>query len=192
MATKKKRGRPHFGYFIFDCPSDHEIDGSLVTESDAIRSVLWNKSLGGRLKGLRLTTAESFNDAKERKYTGVRYVHLGGHASKTGIGFIGGSVKWQDVAEKLTKFFPKLGEGEQRVLTLSCCHSIAGVKAMGPILKGHFSAIYHFKTEEIGFSQAMTIWSMFYLKKKLSRPHGAIMKDINTFFGSEVLGGIAP
>lgn len=62
---------------------------------------------------------------------------------------------------------------------------------MKPFLKGHFTAIYHFKSEEIGFSHAMTIWSMFYLKKKLSRPHGAIMKDVNTFMGSEVLGGVA-
>jgi len=191
-VAAKKRGRPHFGYFIFDCPSDHEIDGALVTESDAIRSVLWNKSLGGRLKGLRLTTADSFANAKERKYSGVRYVHLGGHASKSGIAFIGGSVKWQDVARKLTKFFPKLPDGEQRVMTLSCCYSSYGVAAMRPILKGHFTAIYHFKSEEIGFSHAMTIWSMFYLKKKLSRPHGAIMKDVNTFMGSEVLGGVAP
>lgn len=190
--AKKKRGRPHFGYFIFDCPSDHEIDGSLVTESDAIRSVLWNKSLGGRLKGLRLTTADSFTGAKEREYPGVRYVHLGGHASKNGIAFIGGSVKWKDVAKKLNKFFPVLKADEQRVLTLSCCHSTEGVTAMGPILRGHFTAIYHFKSETIGFSQAMTIWSMFYLKKRLSRPHGAIMKDINAFMGSDVLGGVVP
>lgn len=191
MAVKK-RGRPHFGYFIFDCPSDHEIDGAIVTESDAIRSVLWNKSLGGRLKGLRLTTAESFLKAKERKYTGVRYVHLGGHGSKSGIAFIGGSVKWNDVAEKLTKFFPKLGAGEQRVLTLSCCHSGSGVVAMGPKLKGHFTAIYHFNSDTVGFSQAMTIWSMFYLKKRLSKPHAAIMKDINTFMGTDVLCAVAP
>lgn len=163
-----------------------------MTESDAIRSVLWNKSLGGRLKGLRLTTADSFIIAKERKYSGVRYVHLGGHASKTGIAFIGGSVKWQEVAKKLTKFFPTLADDEQRVLTLSCCFSRHGVAAMRPILKGHFTAIYHFKAETIGFSQAMTIWSMFYLKKKLSRPHQAIIKDINAFMGSEVLGGIVP
>lgn len=140
---------------------------------------------------MRLTTAKSFTDAKERKYGGVRYVHLGGHGSKSGIAFIGGSVKWQDVAKKLVKFFPKLADGEQRVLTLSCCHSTAGVAVMKPFLKGHFTAIYHFKSEEIGFSHAMTIWSMFYLKKKLSRPHGAIMKDVNTFMGSEVLGGVA-
>lgn len=191
MATKK-RGRPKFGYFIFDCPSDHEIDGALVTESDAIRSVLWNKNLGGRLKGLRLTTADSFKNAKERKYTGVRYVHLGGHASENGIAFIGGSVKWRDVAKKLTKCFPKLSDGERRVLTLSCCHSAYGVAAMRQELKGHFTAIYHFNLETIGFSQAMTIWSMFYLKKKLVRPHGAIIKEINSFIGAEVLGVVAP
>lgn len=187
----KKKGRPKFGYFIFDCPSDHEVDGALVTESDAIRSVIWNKSLGGRLKGLRLTTASSFLDAKERKYSGVRYVHLGGHGSPKGLDFIGGSVKWADVATKLIKFFPKLVQGEQRVLTLSCCYSKDGAQAMKAILKGHFTAIYHFKSDEVGFSRAMTVWSMFYLKKRLSKPHGAIMKDINAFMGSEVLGGVA-
>lgn len=191
MATKK-RGRPHFGYFIFDCPSDHEIDGALVTESDVIRSVIWNKNLGGRLKGLRLTTADSFKNARERIYTGVRYVHLGGHASKNGIAFIGGSVNWQDIAKKLTKLFPRLAAEEQRVLTLSCCHSTDGVAAMRSILKGHFTVIYYFKPDKIGFSQAITIWSMFYLKKRLSRPHGAVMKSINSFMGTEVLGGVAP
>ena len=191
MSTKK-RGRPTFGYFVFDLPSDHEVNGSLVTESDVIKSVLSNKNLGGRLKSLRFTTADTFKNCPDRKYSGIRYVHLGGHGGTTGIGFIGGTVKWVDVGKKLAKMFPQLTDGEQRVLTLSCCMSKTGVKAMAPHLKNHFSAIYYFIPQSIGFSQAMTVWSMFYLKKDLTRPHSAIKQDINTFMREDIIDIIAP
>jgi hypothetical protein len=187
-SHSNKRGRPHFGYFVFDCPSDHEIEGSIITESDAIRAVIANKSLGGRLKSLKLTTATSFNNARGRAYSGVRYVHLGGHGSTSGLAFIGGSVTWSSVATKLKEFFPVLGEDEQRVLTLSCCYSAIGAEALSPLLQGYFTAIYHFKDEEVAFSMAMTTWSMFYLKKRLSKPHSAIMEDINVFMGKDFLG----
>jgi len=162
-----------------------------VTESEVIRAVISNKSLGGRFKVLKLTTRDSFLRANERRYLGVRYVHLGGHGSPKGIGLIGGSVTWKEVAKKLIAYFPSLKPGEQRVMTLSCCHSLDGIREMRDTLKGHFSAIYHFKSDEIEFAKAMTIWGMFYLKKRLSRPHGQVMKDINTFMGTEVLGGMA-
>jgi hypothetical protein len=185
-----KRGRPHFGYFVFDCPSDHEIEGSIITESDAIRAVIANKSLGGRLKSLKLTTAASFINSRGRAYSGVRYVHLGGHGSTSGLAFIGGSVQWSNVATKLKEFFPVLGQDEQRVLTLSCCYSEIGARSLSPLLKGHFTAIYHFKEEEVAFSMAMATWSMFYLKKRLSKPHAAIMNDTNIFMGKDFLGAV--
>lgn len=188
----KAKGRPKFGYFVFDLPSDHEINETLVTESDVIRSVLANRALGTQVKSLKFTTASSFKDCPERKYSGIRYVHLGGHGGHTGIGFIGGTVPWATVAEKLTKLFTKLSHDEQHVLTLSCCHSSHGVAAMRTTLRGYFTAIYHFEPEKIGFSTAMTTWSMFYLKKNLTRPHSAIKKDINSFLGSNTLRFVAP
>ena len=75
-------GRPQYSYLVFDFPSDHEIDGAIVTESDAIRSVLANKSLGGRLKLIRCTTASTFKTLKAREYPGIRFVHLGCHGSE--------------------------------------------------------------------------------------------------------------
>lgn len=188
----KAKGRPKFGYFVFDLPSDHEINETLVTESDVIRSILANRALGTQVKSLKFTTASSFKDCPERKYSGIRYVHLGGHGGKNGIGFIGGTVSWVKVAEKLTKLFTKLAHDEQRVLTLSCCNSTHGVAAMRATLQGYFTAIYHFAPEKIGFSTAMTTWSMFYLKKNLTRPHSAIKNDINGFLGEDILRIVAP
>ena len=185
------RGRPKFGYFIFDCPSDHEIDGSILSESDAIRSVLSNRSLGTKLKSVTCTTVSSFRAITARQYAGIKYVHLGGHGSTNGIGFIGGSVKWAEVATKLRAMFPALNAGEQRVLSLSCCHSRDGINAMSASLKGHFTAAYHFVPVKIGFATAITTWSMFYLKKRLSRPHLAIKEDINKFMGEDVLRFVA-
>jgi len=56
---------------------------------------------------------------------------------------------------------------------------------MKDALEGHFSAAYHFVPRKIGFSKAITTWSMFYLKKRLRHPHKAIREDINTFIGEE-------
>lgn len=184
MAT---RGRPKFGYFILECPSDHEIDGWLPSESDVIRAVLTNKSQGSRLKQVTCSTVQSFNNIPNRTYSGARYVHIGGHGSKTDLGFIGGKLKWGDIAIKLVSMFPALKSNEQRVLTLSCCHSKTAANVLKPLLNGHFTAIYHFEPEEISFSVAITVWNMFYFKKGLRRPHQAIVNDINTYLGSTIL-----
>jgi hypothetical protein len=183
----KTKGRPKFGFFIFDCPSDHEVDGHLLSESDAIKAVLSNRDLGSRLKSVRCTTVDSFRSVPTRKYPGIRYVHLGGHASKSGIAFIGGSVKWAEVASTLCDLFPPLVKNKKRVLTLSCCYSQQGVADLKPMLKGHFTAIYHFKPEKIGFAEAMTTWCMFYLRKRLSRPLAAVVTDINTFMKQDII-----
>jgi len=181
------RGRPQFGFLVIDCPSDHEIDGSLVTESQTIRAVLANKNLGSRLKIIRCTTADSFACLPNRVYSGIRYVHLGGHGSRKGLEFIGGQIPWAKVAQKLTRVLPRLKQGERRILTLSCCYSTDGIESMKPYLMGHFSAAYHFVPKKIGFSQAITVWSMFYLKKKISQPHAAIVKKLNRFLETEVI-----
>lgn len=180
-------GRPKFGYFIFDCPSDHEIDGKLLSEADAIRAVLANRTLGTRLKQVICTTPASFRSTSPRRYAGIKFVHIGGHASKTSLAFIGGTVGWRDVADKLVALFPKLADGEQRVLTLSCCYSRNAVTTMKPVLKKHFTAVYHFASDDAEFSTAITTWSMFYLKKELKHPHQALRDEINKFMGNDVL-----
>jgi hypothetical protein len=73
---QKPRGRPQFGFFIFDCPSDHEVNGSILSESDAVKSVLLNRNLGSRLKCITCTTADTFRDIPTRGYSRVKYVHL--------------------------------------------------------------------------------------------------------------------
>lgn len=183
----KKPGRPKIRYFIFDCPSDHEIEGTLVTESEAIRAVLANKH--GRptlVCARRFTTSDSFKAAKGT-YGGVRLVHLGCHGSPDGLDLIKGKVKWKRVAERLCALFPALKPSEERVLALSCCHSADGARALKRHLRGHFSGICHFVEEEIGFSEAMTAWSMFYLKVKHKKPLGSVLDPINRFMGRTTL-----
>ncbi|WP_211209886.1 hypothetical protein [Uliginosibacterium gangwonense] len=166
------------------CSKDRE---QVLSESDTIRAVLANRNLGTRLKQVTCTTVDSFKAVMPRQYAGIRYVHLGGHGSKAGLGFIGGAISWVDIGKKLIAMFPTLPEGQQRVLTLSCCYSRDGATALAKTLKGHFTAIYHFVPEKIGFSTAITTWSMFYLKKKLVHPHSAVKDSINKFMGEDIL-----
>ena len=84
------KDRPKFKFFIFDCPSDREINGSLPTESDVIRAVLANRGSASKLKIIKCSTAESFRSRRKTQYAGVKYVHIGGHGSNKGLGFIGG------------------------------------------------------------------------------------------------------
>jgi hypothetical protein len=73
------------------------------------------------------------------------------------------------------------------VLCLSCCHSRNGYNAIKKSLKGHFTGVYYFNRQEIEFATAMTVWSMFYRKKSLTRPARKIVGSINAFFGQDVL-----
>lgn len=58
----KQSGRPKYGFLLFDCPSDHEIESSLVTECEVIKAVLSNRKLGSHLKVLRCASTEAFNN----------------------------------------------------------------------------------------------------------------------------------
>jgi len=120
-------------------------------------------------------------------YTGLRFVHLATHGSPHGISLIGSKVSWAKVAGRLKEVAPALPRGKQRILCLSCCHSHEGYKAMVSSLEGHFTGIYYFYEEKVGFATAMTVWSMFYRKKKLSKPAKKIIKSINEFFGQDTI-----
>lgn len=180
---KKTRGRPKFGYFMIDCPSDHEIDDWLVSECDVIHAVLANRNLKSRLKKVRCSTKQSFESIPATKYSGIRYVHIGGHGSEHGLGFIGGAIAWSDVGKKLKQIFPALVGDERRILTLSCCHSDAGVAVLKSQLANHFSGIYSFSAKKIDYSTAIATWSMFFFRKDLDTPQDKIAADINSFFG---------
>ena len=182
------RGRPPYGFVLLDLPSDHEVDTSLSTECEVISAVLANRRMKSRTKAIRMSSVENFhNDKNWKPYKEVGFVHIGGHGSKKGIGLIGGTVPWSKVSGKLCALAPTLAENQKRVLCLSCCFSIHAYKKMKKNLKGHFTACYYFKRKGIEFADAMTVWSMFYLKIGLENPHQEIANDINQYLGSQTI-----
>jgi hypothetical protein len=180
------QGRPSFGFALIDLPSDHEIDGGLVTESQMIRSILHNRGLGSKTKLFRATSKDGFDNIG-RPYKDLGFLHLATHGSPKGISLIGVGVNWSDVALKLKQIAPALPEKKQRILCLSCCHSRQGYEAMKGGLNGHFTGAYFFHETNIAFATAMTVWAMFYRKKNLSKPAKAIVESINTFFGDDTI-----
>jgi hypothetical protein len=180
------QGRPPFRFALIDLPSDHEIDGGLVTECQVINTILHNRNIGGRTKTFRATSKENFL-TPPRPYNDLGFVHLAAHGSKTGIGLIGGSMPWRDVANKIKAIAPALKPGKQRVLILSCCYSRDGYTALKPLFKGHFTGFYYFESEVIDFATAMTVWSMFYRKKSIKKPASAVVEVINKFFDEKVI-----
>ena len=183
-------GRPPFGFFLLDFPSDHEIDAHLTTECQAIRAILHNRGLGSRVKSVRASTLDRFGLIKWNPYRDVGFVHLAGHGSRQGISFIGGNVSWNDVGNRLKRVAPKLTGNRQRVLSISTCNSRSGARALRTVLRGHFTGIYHFRNPTIGFATAMTVWSMFYQRKTIDRPAKAVVDRINDFFEDNVLAYI--
>ena len=76
-------------YLLFDLPSDHEVEENVVTECDVIRAIVSNKGQGKKVKVDRATTKARFTRGR-RSTQSVKYVHLAGHGSKTGLELIGG------------------------------------------------------------------------------------------------------
>ena len=173
-------------YLLLDLPSDHEVEEGVVTECDVVRAVVSNKGHGKKVKTIRAATVDGFT-RRRRPTTSVKYVHLAGHGNSAQLGLIGGGVCWADVAEQISTLVPKLRGKQQRVLCISCCFSASAAREMYDRLVGRFSAVYHFDEDKIKFYKAMTVWSMFYCRKTLDRPHQAIVDSVNEFFGSEVL-----
>jgi hypothetical protein len=184
--------RPPFSFFLFDLPSDHEVDQGLSTECEVIRAILSNRGFHSVTKTARISSLERFQEEPLRAYQKVGYVHLSAHGSRSGISLIGGDCKWRAVAGRLKAVAPKLKKDAQRVLTLSCCFSASGYAALSPILKNHFTGCYYFGPNKVGFSDAITTWAMFYKRKTIDRPHAAIVERINEFFDEDLIcfGGI--
>lgn len=178
--------KPKLGYLLFDLPGDHEVEAALATECKVIESLIHNMRMQARVKRICVASTEKFKKYPTYRYH-VQFVHLACHGGKNGVGMLGGRMKWADVATQITKHLHKLKDGQKRVMVFSCCYSADGFRATRAALKGYFSGAYYFSKEKIPFSYAITIWAMFYLKKNLSNPHGAIVKAVNDFLGANIL-----
>ncbi|MHB1550174.1 MAG: hypothetical protein ACYCX6_03100 [Vulcanimicrobiaceae bacterium] len=179
-------GRPRFSFVLIDLPSDHEIDYHISTECEIIQAILHNRKLGTRLKWVRATSLNNLSH-RAKPYQAAGFVHLATHGDPDGIGLIGGDALWPDVAKILKRFAPTLVGSAQRVLCLSCCYSKDGYSALAKPLRGHFTGIYYFGDLEIGFADAITVWSMFYRKKTIEKPAAKVKQTINDFFGRDIL-----
>ncbi len=186
LTPNESMPRRKYGFLLFDFPSDHEVDFALPTESEVVWALLVNRHLGSRVKLIKATTEERLKRLPRYQY-GVQFVHVGGHASSSSLGFIGGSIGLRKAARLITGSLRKLPSREQRVLCLSCCHSKAAFKGMLPELRGYFTACYYFRRKVVTFAQSLTTWTMFYYRKDLHRPHRKIVDRVNEFFGEEVL-----
>jgi hypothetical protein len=183
----KMAGRPPFSFVLIDLPSDHEVDQGLSTECEVIRAILSNRGFHSITKTARISSVERFRTEPLRPYPNVGYVHLATHGWKSGISLIGRQTSWSEVAKKLKCVAPRLPADVQRVLTLSCCFSALGYRALKPRLRGHFTGCYYFSSNKIGFSDAITVWAMFYMRKTIKRPHAAIVERINKFLDEDIL-----
>jgi len=178
--------KPRLGYLLFDLPGDHEIESALATECKVIESLIHTLQMKARIKRICVASTEKFKRYPTYRYR-VQFVHLACHGGEHGIGLLGGTMKWKDVATQITRHLHPLKGDEQRVMVFSCCHSADGFRATKKRFTEYFTGAYYFSRETVPFAFAITIWSMFYLKKKLSKPHGAIVDTINTFMDEEIL-----
>lgn len=178
--------KPKLGYLLFDLPSDHEIEGTLVTECQTIESIIHNRGMPARVKRICVASTERFMNYPTYKY-GVQFVHLACHGGQKGIGMLGGNVTWEDMAKQVTKHLHPLATDQQRIICFSCCHSKAGFNKTKSAFASYFTGAYIFAKTKVPFAQAVAIWAMFYLKKRLSNPHEAIVKSINEFIGETLL-----
>ncbi|MFM8279893.1 MAG: hypothetical protein ACKN9R_06070 [Candidatus Limnocylindrus sp.] len=172
--------RKRLGFLLFDLPGDHEVESALSTECDTIASILHNRTLATRVKVIRAASESRLKKYPTYKYT-VQFVHLACHGGPTGIGVLGGTLKWSEVVGVVKRHLKPLATGQKRVLCLSCCYSKAGLAAFKKGAADYFSLYYHFKADTIPFATAITTWAMFYLKKTLAKPHEGVRDAINEF-----------
>jgi len=174
------------GYLLLDLPGAHEIEKGLSTECEVIESLINNRGSGSRVKRIRIASIEGFG---ERSFNSneVQFVHLACHANGNDIGFFQGGMAWRKVAERIRQYLRPLKAGSQRVMVFSCCHSAEGFVETKTEFAEYFSGAYYFCNEEVDFSTAITTWAMFYLVKRIKKPHRAIVADINRFFDRKIL-----
>lgn len=160
-----------YTHLLIDLPSDHEVDDLLPTECDVIRAVVSNLGQGKKVRHVRATRLHSLQSKRPQKpYGGIRFVHVAGHGDKRGTGLIGGTLTWKMLTGVLKQYCAPLDRGEHRVLSLSCCHSPSAVNKMRASLSSWFTGYYFFAEEKVGFADAITAWSLFYLQKDAMAP----------------------
>lgn len=76
-------------------------------------------------------------------------------------------MSWHSFANRLVQHLQPLGNSH-RVMVFSCCCSLAGFEKTRDVFKDHFTAAYLLSPEEPDYCDALTIWSMFYLKKEVA------------------------
>jgi len=145
-------GRPPFSFILLDLPSDHELDDRLVTECDMLRAMLHNRGFKSKIKVIRATSTHAVQSIPDRLYPKVGFVHLSAHGGPEGVGLVGGSMSWASIGSVVTKLVPPLGRDQQRVLSLSCCHSEDGYSALRHRLRKYYTGVYHFAEDGIGFA----------------------------------------
>lgn len=178
--------RAKLSYLLFDLPGDHEVESAIATESKVIEAIIHNLAMGARAKRVRVASRKSFTRIPTYRY-GVQYVHLACHGGKKGISLLGGRVRWAEVGDQIVRHLHPLKKGEQRVMVFSCCYSREGYEGTKRQLSPYFSGAYYFKPKRIYFADAIAVWAMFYLEKRLDRPHRAIVKRINRYLRRAVL-----
>lgn len=179
-AKKILKPRDKIRFLLLDFPADHEVDDFLLTESQVIKSLLSNA--GNRTRLIRCSSMKRFKEVKWRPMPAVTYVHIAGHGNPLAIEMIDGKIPWPTLAKKLKIAMPPLKKGQKRVLTLSCCFSENAFKLLKKDLVGHFTGCYRINRKRANFDDAMTVWLMFYNRKRLDLPHGAIVEKVNSFF----------
>ncbi len=169
-----------YTHLLLDFPSDHEVEDSLPTECDVIRSVVSNRGEDGKVKHVRATRFEALQKKCPRHpYEHVGFVHVAGHADERGLGLIGDAIGWCELADVLKDYCAPLACDQQRVLCLSCCSSAMGVKKLQSILSDWFSGYYYFSKEEVNFADSIAAWSLFYLQKDAEAPMSKLWTENN-------------
>lgn len=172
-------------YVLIDLPSAHEIEDRLATECEFIAALLANQGLSGDTRHIKAASRERFDRDTGLPCPRAEFIHLAGHGSDSGLEVLGETIPWKEVARRLKRLVPPLSRGK-RYLTLSCCYSGAACKKLRPLLHGHFTGVYHFKDDDVGFASAMAMYGMFYMSK-LANSAAGVRNRINGFFEDEVL-----
>ncbi len=174
------------GFLLLDFPNDHECDEAMINECRMIRGLLTTEGVGWQT---RIESVSSLADFEQKKWSPIDspgVVHLSGHGTKNGLGFIGGHADWSAIANTLRVVVPRLKKRQQRILCISCCFSEQALDAMESKLAGYYTAAYHFSEKQIDFNTAITAWTMFY-SRTIYRPDEEIIELINKLFEEEVI-----
>lgn len=167
-----------YKYLLLDLPADHEVDDFLPTECDVVRAVLANRGSGANVRQVRATTKASLDSRlPQRAYEDVRFVHIAGHGSRKGMSLIGDVLSWRELAAVLKCFCAPLRRGADRALCLSCCYSASGRRALAANVRDLFTGYYYFDNPKIGYAEAITAWSVFYLQKNAASPLRKIYRE---------------